>query len=34
VVNGQVLLEKGEHTGNLPGRVLHNARVQMAGTGA
>jgi N-acyl-D-aspartate/D-glutamate deacylase len=34
VVNGQVLLEKGEHTGNLPGRVLHNARVQMAGAGA
>jgi len=26
VVNGEVLLEKGQHTGNLPGRVLHNAR--------
>ena len=26
VVNGEVLLEKGTHTGNLPGRVLHNAR--------
>jgi N-acyl-D-amino-acid deacylase len=26
VVNGAVLLEKGQHTGNLPGRVLHNAR--------
>jgi len=26
VVNGEVLLEKGTHTGNLPGRVLRNAR--------
>jgi len=26
VVNGEVLLEKGTHTGNLPGRVLMNAR--------
>jgi len=26
VVNGQVLLEKGTHTGSYPGRVLHNAR--------
>ncbi len=26
VVNGEVLLEKGTHTGNLPGRVLTNAR--------
>ena len=26
VVNGEVLLEKGTHTGSLPGRVLHNAR--------
>src|SRR2546428_7543370 len=26
VVNGEGLLEKGTHTGNLPGRVLHNAR--------
>jgi N-acyl-D-amino-acid deacylase len=26
VVNGEVLLEKGQHTGNLPGRVLKNAR--------
>jgi N-acyl-D-aspartate/D-glutamate deacylase len=34
VVNGQVLLEKGEHTGNLPGRVLKNARAQMASNGA
>jgi N-acyl-D-aspartate/D-glutamate deacylase len=25
VVNGQVLMEQGEHSGNLPGRVLHNA---------
>jgi N-acyl-D-amino-acid deacylase len=30
VVNGEVLLEKGTHTGNLPGRVLHNARRQAA----
>ena len=26
VVNGEVLLEKGTHTGSHPGRVLHNAR--------
>jgi N-acyl-D-aspartate/D-glutamate deacylase len=26
VVNGEVLMEKGTHTGNLPGRVLSNAR--------
>jgi N-acyl-D-aspartate/D-glutamate deacylase len=26
VVNGEVLLEKGTHTGAHPGRVLHNAR--------
>jgi N-acyl-D-aspartate/D-glutamate deacylase len=25
VVNGQVLMEQGEHSGNLPGRVLRNA---------
>jgi N-acyl-D-amino-acid deacylase len=25
VVNGEVLLEKGAHTGRHPGRVLHNA---------
>jgi N-acyl-D-aspartate/D-glutamate deacylase len=31
VVNGEVLLEKGEHTGAHPGRVLKNARHQMAG---
>jgi N-acyl-D-aspartate/D-glutamate deacylase len=30
VVNGEVLLEKGTHTGSLPGRVLHNARRQNA----
>lgn len=30
VVNGEVLLEKGNHTGAYPGRVLHNARVQAA----
>jgi N-acyl-D-aspartate/D-glutamate deacylase len=29
VVNGEVLLEKGTHTGNLPGRVIKNARHQM-----
>ncbi len=28
VVNGEVLLEKGTHTGTHPGRVLHNARAQ------
>ena len=28
VVNGEVLLEKGTHTGSHPGRVLHNARKQ------
>ena len=28
VVNGEVLLEKGTHTGSLPGRVLTNARHQ------
>jgi N-acyl-D-aspartate/D-glutamate deacylase len=31
VVNGEVLLEKGEHTGSHPGRVIRNARYQMAG---
>ena len=25
IVNGQVLMEKGRHTGALPGRVLRNA---------
>ena len=30
VVNGEVLMEKGTHTGSLPGRVLHNARYQTA----
>jgi hypothetical protein len=30
VVNGEVLMEKGTHTGSLPGRVLHNARHQAA----
>jgi N-acyl-D-aspartate/D-glutamate deacylase len=34
VVNGQVLLEKGQHTGNLPGRVLHNARYAGSNGGA
>src|SRR6059036_2963898 len=28
VVNGEVLLEKGTHTGSYPGRVLHNARYE------
>ncbi len=28
VVNGEVLLEKGTHTGSYPGQVLHNARCQ------
>ncbi len=31
VVNGEVLLEKGEHTGVHPGKVIKNARAQMAG---
>jgi len=31
VVNGEVLLEKGQHTGAHPGRVIKNARHQMAG---
>jgi N-acyl-D-aspartate/D-glutamate deacylase len=30
VVNGEVLMEKGTHTGSHPGRVLHNARHQAA----
>jgi N-acyl-D-amino-acid deacylase len=30
VVNGEVLLEKGTHTGSHPGRVLHNAGHQVA----
>ena len=30
VVNDEVLMEKGTHTGSLPGRVLHNARHQAA----
>jgi N-acyl-D-aspartate/D-glutamate deacylase len=30
VVNGEVLLEKGNHTGSYPGRVLRNARHQAA----
>jgi N-acyl-D-aspartate/D-glutamate deacylase len=30
VVNGDVLMEKGTHTGAYPGRVLHNARYQAA----
>jgi len=34
VVNGEVLLEKGQHTGSHPGRVIRNARYQMAGAGA
>ena len=33
VVNGEVLLEKGEHTGSHPGRVLRNARYQTASNG-
>jgi N-acyl-D-amino-acid deacylase len=32
VVNGEVLLEKGTHTGSHPGRVLHNAGHQAAAT--
>jgi N-acyl-D-aspartate/D-glutamate deacylase len=29
VVNGEVLMEKGAHTGTYPGRVLHNARYHL-----
>ncbi|OLC17054.1 MAG: hypothetical protein AUH29_03445 [Candidatus Rokubacteria bacterium 13_1_40CM_69_27] len=34
VVNGEVLLEKGAHTGSYPGQVLHNARYQAAHRGS
>ena len=34
VVNGEVLLEKGEHTGAHPGRVLKNARYNASHNGA
>jgi len=34
VVNGEVLLEKGEHTGAHPGRVLKNARHHASHNGA
>jgi N-acyl-D-aspartate/D-glutamate deacylase len=34
VVNGEVLLEKGAHTGSYPGQVLHNARYQAAQRGS
>jgi N-acyl-D-aspartate/D-glutamate deacylase len=34
VVNGEVLLEKGAHTGSYPGRVLHNARYDAAHRGS
>jgi N-acyl-D-aspartate/D-glutamate deacylase len=30
VVNGQVLLEDGKHTGALPGRILRNTFYQQA----
>src|SRR5436309_3037874 len=33
VVNGEVLLEKGEHTGAHPGRVLRNARYHASPSG-
>jgi N-acyl-D-aspartate/D-glutamate deacylase len=29
VVNGEVLIEDGKHTGATPGRVLRNSRYQM-----
>ena len=29
-VNGSMLMKEGEHTGNLPGRVLRNSRYQAA----
>jgi N-acyl-D-aspartate/D-glutamate deacylase len=31
IVNGEVLLEEGRHTGALPGRVLRGARAVVAG---
>jgi len=34
VVNGEVLIENGEHTGATPGRVLRNARYRAAHGGA
>lgn len=30
VINGEVRLETGTHTGNLPNRVIKNARHQIA----
>jgi len=33
-MNGEVLLEKGAHTGSYPGRVLYNARYQAAHRGS
>jgi N-acyl-D-amino-acid deacylase len=33
VVNGEVLLEKGEHTGTHPGRVIKNARATVGASG-
>src|ERR1700724_2822665 len=32
-VNGQMLMKEGEHTGNLPGRVLRNSRYQASHRG-
>jgi N-acyl-D-aspartate/D-glutamate deacylase len=32
IVNGQVLIEDGKHSGNLPGRVIRNTLHQMAAT--
>jgi N-acyl-D-aspartate/D-glutamate deacylase len=34
IVNGQVLLEDGKHTGALPGRVLRNTYYQLNRPGA
>jgi N-acyl-D-aspartate/D-glutamate deacylase len=34
IVNGQVLIENGKHTGALPGRVLRNARFHANGAAA
>ena len=34
IVNGEVLLEDGKHTGALPGRVLRNSRYRMNGAAA
>ena len=34
VVNGEVLMERGQHTGAIPGRILRNARYNALHNGA